>query len=58
VTGNIDQPKWASDMAGHGNAQSGMPWRQGFTSFVDAVVYPIQLGARRRNTMAAATALT
>jgi hypothetical protein len=47
VTGNIDRPTWASDMAGHGDAKSGMPWRQGFTSFVDAVVYPIQLGARR-----------
>jgi hypothetical protein len=25
---------------------------------VDAVVYPVNIGARRRNTMAAATALT
>jgi hypothetical protein len=58
VTGNITRPTWASDLAGHSDAKSGMPWRQGFTSFVDAVVYPIQLGARRRNTMAGATALT
>jgi hypothetical protein len=58
VTGNITRPTWASDIAGHSDAKSGMPWRQGFTSFVDAVVYPVQLGARRRNTMAAATALT
>ena len=40
------------------DGKSGMPWRQGFTSFVDAVVYPVNLGARRRNTMAGATALT
>lgn len=58
VVGNIDKPTWASDIAGHSDGKSGMPWRQGFTSFVDAVVYPCNLGARRRNTMAAATALT
>ena len=57
VTGSWDTPKWASDIAGHSDGAGGMPWRQGFTSFVDAVVYPIQLGARRRNTMAAATNL-
>jgi hypothetical protein len=58
VVGNIDKPTWASDIAGHGDGKSGMPWRQGFTSFVDAVVYPVNIGARRRNTGAAATALT
>jgi len=58
VVGNLDKPTWASDIAGHNDGRSGMPWRQGFTSFVDAVVYPINLGARRRNTMAGATALT
>jgi hypothetical protein len=58
VVGNIDKPTWASDIAGHGDGKSGMPWRQGFTSFVDAVVYPVNVGARRRNTMAAGTALT
>lgn len=58
VVGNIDRPTWASDIAGHNDGKSGMPWRQGFTSFVDAVVYPVNLGARRRNTMAGATALT
>jgi hypothetical protein len=41
VTGNITRPTWASDIAGHSDAKSGMPWRQGFTSFVDAVVYPV-----------------
>jgi hypothetical protein len=58
VVGNIDKPTWASDIAGHSDGKSGMPWRQGYTSFVDAVVYPVNLGARRRNTMAGATALT
>ena len=58
VVGNIDKPTWASDIAGHSDGKAGMPWRQGFTSFVDAVVYPVNLGARRRNTMAGATALT
>jgi len=58
VVGNIDKPTWASDIAGHSDGRAGMPWRQGFTSFIDAVVYPINLGARRRNTMAGATALT
>jgi hypothetical protein len=58
VVGNIDKPTWASDIAGHNDGKSGMPWRQGFTSFVDAVVYPVNIGARRRNTGAAATALT
>ena len=58
VVGNITKPTWASDIAGHSDGKSGMPWRQGFTSFVDAVVYPVNIGARRRNTMFAATALT
>ena len=58
VVGNIDKPTWASDLAGHSDGKSGMPWRQGYTSFVDAVVYPVNFGARRRNTMAGATALT
>ena len=38
-------------------AGGAMRWRQGYTSFVDGVVYPIQLGARRRNTQAGAIAL-
>ena len=58
VVGNIDKPTWASDIAGHNDGKSGMPWRQGFSSFVDAVVYPVNIGARRRNTGFAATALT
>jgi hypothetical protein len=54
VTAGWDTPRWASDIEGSG---SSLTWKQGFTSFVDAVVYPIQLGARRRSTFAAALAL-
>jgi hypothetical protein len=54
VTAGWDTPRWASDIEGGGGS---LTWKQGFTSFVDAVVYPIQLGARRRSTMAAALAL-
>jgi hypothetical protein len=54
VTAGWDTPKWASDIEGSGGQ---LRWRQGFTSFSDAVVYPIQLGARRRASMSAALAL-
>ena len=50
----FEQPRWASDIEGSGGS---LRWKQGYTSFVDGVVYPVQLGARRRNTMAAALAL-
>ena len=54
VTGGWDAPRWASDVEGAGGA---LRWKQGTTQFVDGVVYGCQLGARRRNTHAAATAL-
>jgi hypothetical protein len=54
VKGNLDSPKWASDIEGSGGS---LRWKQGYTSFADGVVYPLQLGARRRNTHAAALAL-
>ena len=54
IKGNLDSPKWASDIEGSGGA---LRWRQGFTSFVDGVVYPLNMGARRRNTQAGAIAL-
>ena len=54
VTGSWDTPKWASDIEGAGGS---LRWRQGYTSFMDAVVFPVQLGARRRSSMAAALAL-
>jgi hypothetical protein len=50
----FDKPRWASDIQG---SSQGAIWKQGNTSFVDAVVYPLQVGAQRRNTMSAATAL-
>jgi hypothetical protein len=50
----IDSPTWASDLEGAGGSTR---WKQGTTRFVDGVVYPMQVGAQRRNTHAAATAL-
>lgn len=54
VTGSFDGPKWASDLQG---STAGQLWSQGTTGFVDALCYPIQIAAQRRNTHAAATAL-
>jgi hypothetical protein len=51
VIGNVSEPRWASDLEGSGGA---LRWRQGFTSFVDGLVYPINVGVQRRNTHAAA----
>jgi hypothetical protein len=50
----FDKPRWASDVQG---SNQGAIWKQGATSFVDAIVYPLQVGLRRRNTLAAGTAL-
>lgn len=55
ITGEITSPKWASDIEGAGGR---LVWKQGATSFVDAVFYPFNVGVRRRNTHAAATGLT
>lgn len=56
VTGQgITKPTWVSDLEGAGGR---LRWKQGNTSFVDAVVYPHQIGLKRRNTHAAATGLT
>lgn len=52
ITGNYDGPKWASDVAG-GN----MAWKQGSTSYVDGLNFPLNVGQQRRNTSAGATAL-
>lgn len=53
--GRLGTPTWASELAG---TNRGMNWRQGFTSFVDALVYPLQVGLKRRNSHAAAVGLT
>ena len=55
IVGAINKPTWASDLEGDGGK---LRWRQGQTGFVDGVVYPFQIGLQRRNTHAAATALT
>lgn len=54
VTGSFDGAKWMSQLAGDSNLE----WAQGTTRFKDAVVMPMQVGVRRRNTQAAATGLT
>lgn len=56
VGGDSDGPRWASELEGNGGGQT--RWAQGTTSFKDAVVFPIQVGLRRRNTHAMASGLT
>lgn len=53
-TPGIPKPTWASDLEG---SNTGSLWAQGTTKFVDGVVWPVNLGAHRRNVHAAATAL-
>jgi len=53
--GKFGKPTWASDIEGAGGR---LRWKQGATSFVDAVVYPCQLAIKRRNSSAAAVGLT
>ena len=54
TTPGIPEPKWVSDIEGSNSA--GL-WKQGYTSFGDAVVWPLNIGIERRNVHAAATAL-
>lgn len=54
ITGKgIPKPTWASDLAG-----TNLAWSQGTTSFVDGIVYPMQVGMKRRNGCASAIGLT
>jgi hypothetical protein len=55
ITGAMGGPTWASDIEGSGGRTR---WQADTTTFKDAVVYPVQVGCRRRNTSAAATGLT
>ena len=56
VTGaRIKQPTWVSSLMG---TNTGMTHKQGYTSFVDTLVYPIGLACQRRRSHAAATGLT
>ncbi|MGH2761384.1 MAG: hypothetical protein ACRDLD_02190 [Thermoleophilaceae bacterium] len=53
--GKFGKPTWASEVQG---ASRGMLYKQGFTSFVDALTYPCQLAAKRRSSHASAIGLT
>jgi hypothetical protein len=53
--GKIGKPTWMSDIEGAGGR---LRWTQGNTTFVDAVVYPLQLAIKRRNSHAAAIGLS
>lgn len=56
ITGQgITKPTWASELQG---TNKGMQWVPDTTSFRDGVVWPFQLGMKRRNTSASATGLT
>lgn len=55
VQGNIKKPTWATDLQGSGGD---ILWSPGTTGFLNGAVWPFQVGAVRRNRMAAATALT
>lgn len=55
ITGSIKKPTWATDLAGSGG---GLQYVPGTTGFKNSVVFPFQVGAVRRNSHAAATALT
>jgi len=57
VTGKkISGPTWASDIGNSGS--TGLLWRQGYTSFVDGLFYPCNLGVTRRNSGASNISLT
>jgi hypothetical protein len=53
--GKITKPTWVSSLMG---TNTGMSHKQGFTSFVDTLVYPIGLACQRRRSHAAAIGLT
>jgi hypothetical protein len=54
ITGNITKPTWTSELEGGGQ---GLRWSQGTTSFNEGLVFPMNVGAQRRNRSAAATNL-
>jgi hypothetical protein len=49
------KPRWFSDYQG---SKQGLLWKQGYTSFVDAISYRIQLATNRRNAFASIIGLT
>lgn len=54
IFGNIKKPTWTSELEGNGE---GLRWAQGNTNFVEGLVFPLQVGAQRRNTHGGATNL-
>lgn len=55
VHGSIKEPTWTNDLQGTGGD---FQWSAGTTAFVEGLVWPFQVGAQRRNRMAAMTGLT
>lgn len=55
IQGAIKDPTWVSKLEGAGGD---IRWVQGTTGFQNACVWPFQIGAQRRNRMAAAKSLT
>jgi hypothetical protein len=55
IVGDITEPTWVTDLEGAGGS---FRWAQGKTNFVNGLVFPFQVGLQRRNSHAAATALT
>ena len=56
VTGaKIKKPTWVSSLMG---VNTGMSHKQGYTSFVDTLVYPVGLAAKNRRHSASAIGLT
>ena len=55
VPKGVSKPTWATDIDGSGGS---LQWAAGTTAFKNGVVYPLQLGVRRRNSHAALTGLT
>ena len=53
--GKFSKPTWMSDIEGSGGR---LRWTQGNTTFVDALVYPLQIAIKRRNSHASAIGLT
>jgi hypothetical protein len=55
ISGSLSGPTWATNLSNSGGP---LQWAADTTSFKDAVVFPIQVGAKRRNTHSMASGLT
>ena len=53
--GKLGKPTWVSDLEGAGGR---LRWNQGSTTLSDALVYPVNVAIKRRNSHAAAIGLT